>query len=60
MPARLSDAEIAHYRSEGKEIPTFRWILLHGQCRRSNIPTLRPPVEDRVPAGSNQFGSDDG
>ena len=83
MPARLSDAEIAHYRFppnrserprcgmtmrvsspdvdvDRKEIPSFRWILLRGQCRQSNIPTLPPPDEDRVPTGYNQFGDDDG
>ena len=78
MPAWLSNAEIAHYRSEGyvkgirirvlgpaeldelrEEIPSFRWILLCDRCRRSNIPTLPPLAEDRVPIGYNQFGSDD-
>ena len=49
MPARLSDAQIAHYR----------WIRLRGRCRYSNIPTHPPPVEDRVPTGYHQFGSND-
>ena len=56
MTMRISSPEVEVDR---KEIPSFRWILLCGQCRNSNIPTLSPPGEDRVPTGYNQFGSDD-
>lgn len=57
MTMRISSPEVEVDR---KEIPNFRWILLRSQCQRSNIPTLPPPAEDRVPTGYNQLGDDDG
>ena len=56
MTMRISSPEVEVDRGE---IANFRWILLRGRCRRSNIPTLSPPAEDRVPTGYNQFGADD-
>ena len=57
MTIRVSSPDVEVDR---ESIPNFRWILLRGHCRRSDIPTLPPPAEDRVPTGYNQFGDDDG
>ena len=57
MTMRISSPEVEVDR---EAIPNFRWILLRGQCRRSNIPMLPSPVENRVPTGYNQFGDDEG